>query len=180
MRFSTSKDNNVSLKQYVERMKENQKDIYFIAGDNLEQLKLSPFVEKLKKRDLEVIYMHDTIDEYMMQQLKEYENKKFVDCSKENFALEETQEEKEKFEEKKKQYSEFCEFIKKTLGDKIEKAEISKRLDKTPCILSTTEYSWSANMQKIMQSQALSGNEMAMYMRSKKIMEINPETELIQ
>merc|ERR1719263_1702743 len=141
--YSTkSGDETTSLKDYVTRMKENQNDIYYITGENLAAVKASPFIEKLKKRGYEVLYMVDPIDEYAVQQLKEYDGKKLVAVTKEGLDLEKTEDEKKEFEEKKAACEGLCKLIKEVLGDKAEKVVVSDRLTTSPCCLVTGEYGW--------------------------------------
>ena len=140
----------------------------------------SPFIEKLKKRGLEVLFMVDPIDEYAVQQLKEYDGKKLVCCTKEGLQLDETEEEKAKKEEIKSQYEALCRLMKDILGDKVEKVLVSDRVVDSPCVLVTGEYGWSANMERIMKAQALRDSSMSGYMASKKTMEINPDNAIMQ
>jgi molecular chaperone HtpG len=142
----------ISLKEYVARMKEGQKDIYFITGESRAAVTNSPFIESLKKRGYEVIYMVDPIDEYVIQQLKEYDGKKLKNCTKEGLELEDTEEEKKKFEEQKAQYEPLCKLVKEILGDKVEKVVVSNRIQDSPCVLVTGEHGWSANMERIMKA----------------------------
>merc|ERR1712080_641328 len=164
----------MGLKEYVARMKEEQKDIYYITGETKKAVESAPFIEQLKKRGYEVLYLTDPIDEYAVQQLKEYDGKKLVAVTKEGMGLEKTEDEKKEFEEKKAACENLCKLIKEVLGDKAEKVVVTDRLTASPCRLVTGEYGWAANMERIMKAQALKGSSMSGYMASKKTMEMNP------
>merc|ERR1712139_256991 len=181
LRYHSTKsgDEMTSLKDYVARMKEEQKDIYFITGESKAAVEAAPFIEQLKKRGLEVLYMVDPIDEYAVQQLKEYDGKKLKAVTKEGLNLEKTEDEKKEFEEKKAACENLCKLMKEVLGDKAEKVVVSDRLSSSPCCLVTGEYGWSANMERIMKAQALKDSSMSGYMASKKTMEVNPMHAII-
>ena len=181
LRFNTSKSGEelVSLRDYVDRMKEGQKDIYYITGESIASVSNSPFLEKLRKKGYEVLYMVDPIDEYAVQQLKEYDGKKLKCCTKEGLELEESEDEKKQFEEIKADYEGLCKVIKDVLADKVEKVVVSNRVVDSPCVLVTSEFGWSANMERIMKAQALRDSTMSAYMMSKKTMEINPHNAIM-
>ena len=181
LRYSTSKsgEDQISLKEYVARMKEGQKDIYYVTGESKNSIAASPFIESLKKKGYEIIYMTDPIDEYVIQQLKEYDGKKLRNCSKEGLEIDEGEEAKKLQEEQKAAHEKLCKQIKEVLGDKIEKCVLSFRLSESPCVLVTSEWGWSANMERIMKAQALRDPSMSSYMMSKKTMEINPNHAIV-
>ena len=181
LRFHSTKsgDDMVSLEEYVEHMKENQPGIYYITGESLDAVRNAPFLEKLKKKGYEVLFMVDAIDEYAMQQLREFKEKKMICVTKENLNLEDDEEEKKKLEEEKKEFDELCVLVKEVLGDKVEKVVVSNRLADSPCCLVTSEYGWSASMERIMRAQALRNDSFGM-MSAKKTMEINPDNSIIK
>jgi len=182
LRYHSTKsgEDMTSFKDYITRMKEGQKDIYYITGESRKAVESSPFIERLKKRGYEVLYMVDPIDEYAVQQLKEFDGHKLVSCTKEGLSIDETEEEKKEKEEKKSQFEALCRVIKDILGDKVEKVIVSDRVVDSPCVLVTGEYGWSANMERIMKAQALRDNSMSAYMASKKTLEINPDNSIMQ
>jgi len=162
-----------SLKEYINRMKDKQEVIYYITGENKTTLQNSPFLETLKKRDLEVLFMCDAIDEHAIQQLKEYEGKKMMDVSKEGLDLSLSEDEKKRVEEEKKTFEALCKKMKEILGESVEEVMVGERMVNSPASLVTTEYGWSANMQRIMKAQVLRDSQMSSFMMGKKKMEVN-------
>merc|ERR1711916_259756 len=182
LRYNSSKsgDDLTSLKEYVGRMKENQPGIYYITGESKKAVESSPSLEKLKKKGFEVLYMVDPIDEYCVQQLKEYDGKKLLCATKEGLNLDDSEDEKKAFEEEKAKTEGLCKLMKEVLDDKVEKVQVSNRIVDSPCVLVTGEYGWTANMERIMKAQALRDSSMQGYMSSKKTMEVNPNHAIIK
>ena len=176
---STSGDEMTSLKDYVTRMKDNQKQIYYITGETKEQVSSSAFVERLKKRGLEVLYMVDPIDEYSVQQLKEYEGKTLTSITKEGLELPEDEDEKKRLEEAKAKYENLCKVMKDILDKKVEKVTVSNRLVESPCCIVTSQFGWTANMERIMKAQALRDTSTMGYMQAKKHLEINADHPIV-
>merc|ERR1712212_667766 len=181
LRFYTSAsgDEMCSLSDYVSRMKENQKDIYFITGESKEVVASSSFVERLKKRGLEVVYMTEPIDEYVVQQLKEFDGKNLVSVTKEGLELPEDEEEKKKYEEDVKKFESLCKVMKDILDKKVEKVVVSSRLVSSPCCIVTSQYGWTANMERIMKAPALRDTSTMGYMAAKRHLEINPDHSIL-
>merc|ERR1712150_82347 len=177
---SQSGEEMTSLKDYTDRMKDNQKSIYYITGECREVVENSTFVERLRKKGYEVLYMIDPIDEYAVQQLKEYEGKTLVSVTKEGLELPEDEEEKKKFEEDKAKYEGLCKVMKEILDKKVEKVTVSNRLVDSPCCIVTSQYGWSANMERIMKAQALRDTSTMGYMAAKKHLEINPDHSIME
>jgi len=182
LRFYTSAsgDDFCSFADYVSRMKETQKDIYYITGESKEVVATSSFVERMKKKGLEVIYMTEPIDEYVVQQLKEFDGKNLVSVTKEGLELPEDEEEKAKTEANKVKYEGLCKVMKDILDKKVEKVVVSSRLVSSPCCIVTSQYGWTANMERIMKAQALRDTSTMGYMAAKKHMEINPDHGIIE
>ena len=183
LRFQTSKSDGklVSLEQYVERMKEGQKSIYYITGESIDALKNSPFLEKLISKDFEVIYFTDPIDEYTMQNLTEFDDFKFSNASKEDLKFGDADDdEKARFKKTKEAFKSFTTWWKSKLPDTmIEAVKVSNRLSTTPCVVVSSKYGWSANMERIMKAQAMGDESRHEYMRGKKTLEVNPRHPMI-
>ncbi len=182
LRYSTSAsgDEPCGFKDYVSRMKENQKDIYYITGESKDVVASSAFVERVRKRGYEVIYMTEPIDEYCVQQLKEFDGKKLVSVTKEGLELPEDDAEKKKYESDKEKFENLCKVMKDILDKKVEKVTVSNRLVSSPCCIVTSQYGWSANMERIMKAQALRDTSTMGYMAAKKHMEINPDHSIVK
>merc|ERR1712183_205005 len=174
LRYQSSKSGEelTSLKDYVTRMKESQTGIYYITGESKTIVENSPFIERLKRKNLEVLYTVQPIDEYA--------GKKLISCTKEGLEIEDDEEEKKKFEEDKAKFENLCTVIKDILGDRVEKVVVSNRVIDAPCVLVTGQYGWSANMERLMKAQALRDSSMSSYMQSKKSLEIGVSNVIIK
>ena len=177
LRVSTSKScaEQISLKEYVDRMKEGQNDIYYLSGENIAIVSSSPFLENyLRKKGLEVLHMVDPVDEYaLQQQLMEFDGKKLKSTTKEGLDIVD-EDEKKRLEELKAEVEPLTKLMKEVFADKVEKVIVNDRIVESPCVLITLEYGWSANMECIMKAQALRDNSISSYVVSKKTMEVNP------
>jgi len=183
LRYYSSHDGGeerTTLADYVTRMKDNQKDIYFITGESVDIVKNSAFVERVTKRGFEVLYMCEPIDEYCVQQLREYDGKNLVSVTKEGLELPEDEEEKKKFEETKAKFQPLCDVMKNILDKKVEKVVVSNRMVSSPCCIVTSQYGWSANMERIMKAQALKDTSTMGYMAAKKHLEVNPDHAIVE
>merc|ERR1719298_188999 len=181
LRYATSKsgDKEISLEDYVSNMKEDQKNIYYISGEDKESLLKSPSVEKLLSKDIEIIFMTDSVDEYTVQHLTEYEGKRLINASREGLKLEEGDVEKKRDEQYKEMFKPLLDYTKELLGKKVEKVQISKHLVNSPVVVLSADYGWTAQMEKVMKSQAFADQSKFEFMKSKRMFEINPRHPLI-
>ncbi len=165
----------VSLKEYIERMPENQKEIYYLSGPSRQALEKSPLLEAFAKRDVEVVFMTDPIDEWIVQAMISYDEKPVKSIAKGDIDLsgidEETNQEDEKAAEK---YADLVAFLKDELKDKVKDIKVSSRLTESACCLVSGEMDMGVHMEKIL--KALQKDVPT----AKRILEINPEHGLIQ
>merc|ERR1711966_380346 len=182
LRFQTSKtgDNWTSLEKYISRMGKGQKNIYYISAENKEAAEKSPYLERFKKKGIEVLYYTDPIDEYAMPQLTEFKGFQFMGANKENLKLDDDDTEEKKLKKIGEIYKPLTDWLKDTLGQKIEKAVVSNRLLETPAIIVSSQYGWSTNMERIMKAQTMGNNDKANAMVSQKTLEINPAHPIIR
>jgi len=186
LRFMSSNDSEelTSLEAYVERMGEKQKDIYFAAGQSREEVEKQPFVEKILKKGLEVLYLTEPVDEYTIQNLPEFDGKKFQNVAKEGLEFgDESKAEKEAFEAIETEFEPLTKWAEENLKDVVEKITISKRLTDSPCVLVANQYGWSGNMQRIMKAQAYAkadDSSNSYYETQKKVLEVNPRHPLVK
>ena len=178
LRYESSKSNGdlISLDEYIENLKSEQTNIYYMTADSVKSIESSPFLDYFKSKDYEVLYMVDPLDEYITQQLKDYKDKKLICITKENIDLP-NNEDQEKYNQ---EYKPVCDYFKSILNDQVEKVIVSNRLVNYPCIISSSEYSWTSNMQRIATSQTFAKQDTMQYMMGKKILEISPQHEIIK
>merc|ERR1719274_120628 len=181
LRYATSKsgDKEIGLEEYVANMKEDQKNIYYISGEDKESLLKSPSVEKLLAKDIEIIFMTDSVDEYTVQHLTEFEGKRLINASREGLKLEEGDKEKQREDKYKENFKPLLDYAKDYLGKKVEKVSISKHLVQSPVVVLSADYGWTAQMEKVMKSQAFADQSKFEFMKSKRMFEINPRHPMI-
>lgn len=182
--FSSKSDENMtSLAEYVGRMKEGQDKIYFVTGEGRKAAEISPAMEKMKQLDYEVLYMIDPLDEICSQSIVDFEGKKLVDINKAGLDLAKSEEEKKKMEDTIKDYEALAAWLKKQLGERVQKVQISDRLVDSPATLVQGEWGMSPMMQRYMKSQTTSSAQdsaFAIGSRNQAILEINPQNDVIK
>jgi len=182
LRYETSRSDGdlISLDEYIENMKEGQTNIYYMTSDSVKSIQNSPFLDYFKSKEYEVLYLVDPLDEYITQQLKDYKEKKLLCITKENVDLNANDAEKKEHEKNNTEFKGVCDYIKSVLNDEVEKVVVSNRLEKYPFLLSTSEFGWTANMQRIAKAQTFGKQDMMQFMMGKKILEISPKHEIVQ
>merc|ERR1712178_215111 len=182
LRFQTSKsgDNWTSLEKYISRMAKGQKNIYYISAESKEAAEKSPYLERFRKKGIEVLYYTDPIDEYAMPQLTEFKGFQFMGANKENLKFDDDEDEEKKLKNLTETHKKLTDWLKETLGSKVEKAVVSNRLLETPAIIVSSQYGWSTNMERIMKAQTMGNNDRSQAMVSQKTFEINPAHPLVR
>lgn len=185
LRFSSSNGKLTSLAEYVERMKDKQEQIFYVAGLSLKEVQESPFVERLLKKGYEVLYLTEAVDEYAISALPEFDGKKFQNVAKEGFSIDgDNDAAKQRTSDLNDRFGPLTKWLQENaLKDHILKAEVSERLDKSPCALITSRFGWTANMQRIVSSQTHTKTQdmqREYYLNQKKALEINPRHPLIK
>jgi molecular chaperone HtpG len=190
IRYETSKTKEgerISLAKYVENMKSVQKDIYCICGESRKQMEASPYLDKLKEYDYEVLLMDDALDEYILQSNFEYKSHRFVNVCKTGLKIQnpdedaevKPEEEAEKLKKDEETYKPLVDKLNEVLKSKVNKVAVSRRFTSTPCMVCAPEYGQTANMERIMRAQALRGG-MMYNEHNNRILEINPEHKVIK
>ena len=171
--YSAQKKEYITLKEYIENMKEEQKEIYYACGETIDKIDLLPQVEQVKQKEFDILYFTEYVDEFVIQALMEYEGKKFKNVSSNDLELE-TEEEKEKTQKKNKEYKDIFEFMKETLDKEVEEIKFTNRLHNHPVCL-TSKGEVSVEMQKVI--NAMPTDEK---IKANIILEINENHEIAQ
>jgi len=183
LRFKSSKSEGrwISLDQYIENKKDWQKDIYFIAGESEENVQKSPFLAQAVRKDAEVLFLIDPIDEYVMQHLADFDGHKLQSLTKEGVKFGDEDEDMAKKRAKvyKETFKPLTKFFKDTLGSKIAKVVVSERAVNEPAIIVASQYGQSANMERIMRAQTFADSSRVNQMTSSRTLELNPRHPII-
>lgn len=179
LRYQTSSSDGkfVSLETYVDRMKEDQKFIYYITGESMEKVQNSPFLEKVTKKGYEVLFMTEPMDEYVTQSMTEFDGIELASVTKDGLKL--GDDDKKSLKKLKEEFKPLTVWLKETYGDRVEKVQVTNRLTTTPCAVVTGQYGWSSNLQRVMKGSTLGGSS-PNHMAGKKILEINPRHPIVQ
>nr|XP_037271223.1 endoplasmin-like [Rhipicephalus microplus] len=173
-----------SLSEYVSRMKDGQQTIYYIAGASLDEVKRSPFVERLLKKGYEVLYLVEPVDEYSISSLTEFEGKKFQNVAKEGLKVDEGTRARERHDAIAREFEPLTKWLEdEVFKGRILKAMISERLATSPCALVANQFGWTGNMERLARSNAHAKSHDTMrdyYLSQKKNMELNPRHPLIK
>jgi molecular chaperone HtpG len=179
---SSSGEEWTSLAEYVERMGEKQKYIYYIAGETEESVAHCAALEKIREHGYEVLYMTDAIDEYLMQHVKEFRGRAFMSATQATKLFDDpaTDAEKEEREALVKEFEPLCEKIKTRLKDRVVRVEVSDRVVKSPCVVVSDTYGLTANMERIVKAQALRQDSPFAPTTSRKVLELNAKHPIVR
>ncbi|CUI14452.1 heat shock protein 90, putative [Bodo saltans] len=183
LRYKSSKSDNklISLQDYVDRMPESQKDIYYVSAESIEKIKQLPVLEDATNRNLEVLFMTDAIDEYVVGHVTDFAGKKLVNLAKEGVKFEdESKREKAIDAKRKEKYEPVLKYFKDLLGEQVTKVVLTKRKTSEPIILSSRQHDVTARMANIIRGQALGDAKQNEAQTAKRVMEINHLHPLIE
>ena len=172
--YSSTEQKNVTLAEYLERMKDDQNAIYYAAGDSIKKIDLLPQTEFVKSKGYEILYLTDEMDEFVFNILGQYKDKPFKSVSAEDIAEDDTEEAKENMKKLEEDNKELLEDIKKALGDKVSEVKLSPRL-KSSAVCLTTKGDISLEMEKI-----LSAMPMDQGIKAERVLELNPEHSVFE
>lgn len=176
---SSSKDSMISLDDYISRKKDGQTQIYYLAADSIAAAEASPYAEALEKKGYEVLYLIDPIDEVAAANMTEYDGMILADVSREDLSVDQSDDDKKSLEEASEKFKPLTDYMKKVLGDKVEKVIVSSRLTDSPAIVVASKFGWSSNMERIMKANAMGDQRTAEYMKGKRTLEINPAHPIV-
>ena len=171
---SASDDNYTSFTDYVDRMPEGQKKIYYLIGSSFDEVAGSSFAEKLVSKGYEVIYFYEAVDEYFMQHITEFEDVKTQNAAREDLALEETKDEKKRQKQLRTHYRPMTKWWKGLLPSDVDTVRMSNRLTSSPCVVLSSKYGYTANMEKVARAQAIGDPDKHMAFAGSKVLELNP------
>lgn len=179
-RFVSTTNEVTTLEEYVERMPSWQSSIFFLAGGDMGELRKSPFLERAAKKGIEVLLFDEPLDEYLVQNVPDFEGKKLQNLAKEGLRFGDESEDERKLEKfYKDQFAPLCDWMKTLIGDEVEKVIVSTRVVDTPAVVVTTQFGHSANMERIMKAQTMGDADRLKYMAAKKVMEVNPRHPIV-